>query len=54
MRSRQVVPAVSNVLQIGADGDGGYLVPTNAEREILRRMTAISPIRAIHGLPRLL
>ena len=31
----------------GSGPDGGYLVPTNAEREILRRMSAASPIRAI-------
>ena len=34
-------------LSAGSGPDGGYLVPTNAEREILRRMTAISPIRSI-------
>ena len=34
-------------LSAGSGPDGGYLVPTNAEREILRRMSAASPIRAI-------
>jgi len=34
-------------LSAGSGPDGGYLVPNNAEREILRRMAAISPIRAI-------
>lgn len=35
MRSRQVAPAVSNVLQIGADGDGGYLVPDEFEHTLV-------------------
>ena len=34
-------------LSAGSGPDGGYLVPSNAEREILRRMAVISPIRAI-------
>ncbi len=34
-------------LAAGSGPDGGYLVTTNAEREILLRMAAISPIRAI-------
>lgn len=34
-------------LSAGSGPDGGYLVPTNAEREILRRMSVASPIRAI-------
>jgi HK97 family phage major capsid protein len=34
-------------LSAGSGPDGGYLVPPPAEREILRRMTQISPIRAI-------
>jgi len=34
-------------LSAGSGPDGGYLVPQNAEREILRRMAATSPIRSI-------
>jgi len=34
-------------LSIGTPGDGGYLVPDDAETEILTRLTAISPIRSI-------
>ena len=34
-------------LSAGSGPDGGYLVPAPAERELLRRMTQISPIRAI-------
>lgn len=34
-------------LSIGTPGDGGYLVPSETETEILTRLTAISPIRAI-------
>ena len=34
-------------LQVGSNTDGGYLVPTETETEIARRLTAISPIRAL-------
>lgn len=34
-------------LSAGSGPDGGYLVPLPAEREILRRMANVSPIRAI-------
>lgn len=34
-------------LSIGSNPDGGYLVPAETETEITRRLTAISPIRAI-------
>ncbi|MBN9317318.1 MAG: phage major capsid protein [Devosia sp.] len=34
-------------LSIGSNADGGYLVPTETETEILRRLAAVSPIRAI-------
>ncbi|HEY8064656.1 MAG TPA: phage major capsid protein [Methylosinus sp.] len=37
----------SKALSAGSGPDGGYLVPTPAEREILRRLARISPIRAI-------
>jgi len=34
----------------GVDADGGYLVPEETEAEIGRRLTAVSPIRAIAGV----
>lgn len=34
-------------LSAGSGPDGGYLVPASAEIEILRRMAAVSPVRAI-------
>lgn len=34
-------------LSIGSNPDGGYLVPSETESEITKRLTAISPIRAI-------
>jgi HK97 family phage major capsid protein len=34
-------------MSYGSGPDGGYLVPTPAEREILRRMSTVSPIRSI-------
>jgi HK97 family phage major capsid protein len=37
----------TKALSAGSGPDGGFLVPMPAEREILRRMTQISPIRAI-------
>lgn len=37
----------AKALSAGSGPDGGYLVPPPAEREILRRMALISPIRAI-------
>jgi HK97 family phage major capsid protein len=37
----------AKALSAGSGVDGGYLVPPPAERELLRRMTQISPIRAI-------
>ena len=38
-------------LTAGSDPDGGYLVPEETEAEIGRRLTAVSPIRAISGIP---
>jgi HK97 family phage major capsid protein len=37
-------------LSIGSNPDGGYLVPAETETEIARRLTAISPIRALASL----
>ena len=34
-------------LSAGSGPDGGYLVPDTVEREVLRRLSAISPIRSI-------
>jgi HK97 family phage major capsid protein len=34
-------------LSIGSNPDGGYLVPSETENEITKRLTAVSPIRAI-------
>jgi HK97 family phage major capsid protein len=34
-------------LSIGSNPDGGYLVPAETETEILKRLSAVSPIRAI-------
>jgi len=37
-------------LSVGSSPDGGYLVPPEIETEIGRRLTAVSPIRAIAGV----
>lgn len=37
----------TKALSIGSNADGGYLVPAETETEILTRLTALSPIRAI-------
>jgi HK97 family phage major capsid protein len=37
----------SKALSAGSGPDGGYLVPDTVEREVLRRLSALSPIRAI-------
>jgi HK97 family phage major capsid protein len=37
-------------LSVGTPADGGYLVPEETEREISRRLTAVSPIRSIAGV----
>jgi HK97 family phage major capsid protein len=37
----------AKALQAGSGPDGGYLVPDNIEKEVLRRLPALSPIRAI-------
>lgn len=37
-------------LSAGSGPDGGYLVPDNVEREVLRRLSAVSPIRAISSV----
>ena len=40
----------SKALVAGVDADGGYLVPEETEAEIGRRLTVVSPIRAIAGI----
>ncbi len=37
-------------LSVGSDPDGGYLVPDETERTIMRSLNDISPIRAIAGV----
>ena len=37
-------------LSAGSGPDGGYLVPDIVEREVLRRLSAVSPIRAISSV----
>src|SRR5690606_31168815 len=37
-------------LSVGSNPDGGYLVPPEIETEIGRRLTALSPVRAIAGV----
>lgn len=36
-------------LSVGSGPDGGYLVPAELEREVMRRLAQVSPIRAIAG-----
>ncbi len=37
----------AKALQAGSGPDGGYLAPAEVEREVLRRLAQVSPIRAI-------
>jgi HK97 family phage major capsid protein len=37
-------------MSVGSNADGGYLVPSEVESEIGRRLAAISPIRSIAGV----
>jgi HK97 family phage major capsid protein len=37
----------AKALSAGSGPDGGYLVPATLEREVLRRLAAVSPIRAV-------
>jgi HK97 family phage major capsid protein len=39
----------AKALSVGSNPDGGYTVPVEIEKEIGRRLTAISPIRGIAG-----
>ena len=40
----------AKALQAGSGPDGGYLVPETVEREVLRRLAGLSPIRAIASM----
>jgi HK97 family phage major capsid protein len=40
----------TKALSVGSNPDGGYLVPSEVEQEIGRRLTAMSPIRSIAGV----
>ena len=40
----------AKALSAGSGPDGGYLVPATVEREVLRRLAALSPIRAISSV----
>ncbi|WP_332716978.1 phage major capsid protein [Pelagibacterium mangrovi] len=37
-------------LSVGSNPDGGYLVPAETETEIVKQLTAVSPMRAICGV----
>ncbi|OYZ86703.1 MAG: hypothetical protein B7Y01_05145, partial [Xanthobacter sp. 17-67-6] len=37
----------AKALSVGSGADGGYLVPAETEHEIARRLTQLSPIRAL-------
>ncbi|TBW40991.1 phage major capsid protein [Siculibacillus lacustris] len=47
--SQGLRPLEEKALSIGSGTDGGYLVPTELEREVTLRLAQISPIRAIAG-----
>jgi len=40
----------AKALSVGTPADGGYLVPAETEREIMRRLAVVSPIRRIAGV----
>ncbi len=42
-------PLETKALSAGSDPDGGYLVPEETEAGIMRRLSQVSPIRAIAG-----
>lgn len=48
-REQTLRPLEVKALQAGSDPDGGYLVPDETETQIMRRLSTISPIRAIAG-----
>ncbi|WP_417693289.1 phage major capsid protein [Roseibium sp.] len=48
-RERTLTSLDTKALSMGADPDGGYLVPEETEAGILSRLANVSPIRAIAG-----
>jgi len=40
----------AKALSVGSDPDGGYLVPEETERAVMRSLRGISPIRSIAGI----
>ncbi|MEP3430400.1 MAG: phage major capsid protein [Roseibium sp.] len=48
-REQVLRPLEVKALSAGSDPDGGYLVPDETETEIMRRLSEVSPIRAIAG-----
>ena len=48
-REQVLRPLEVKALSVGSDPDGGYLVPDETESEIMRRLSQVSPIRAIAG-----
>ncbi len=49
-REHNLRPLETKALSVSSDPDGGYLVPEETEAGILRRLAAVSPIRAIAGV----
>lgn len=48
-REQPLRPLEVKALSAGSDPDGGYLVPEETEAGIMRRLSQVSPIRAISG-----
>lgn len=48
-REQTLRPLETKALSAGSDPDGGYLVPEETEAGIMRRLSEVSPIRAIAG-----
>ncbi|WP_417667353.1 phage major capsid protein [Roseibium sp.] len=49
-REQSLRPLEVKALSASSDPDGGYLVPEETEAGIMRRLSEVSPIRAISGL----
>ena len=49
-REQTLRPLETKALSAGSDPDGGYLVPEETEAGIMRRLSSVSPIRAIAGI----
>ena len=48
-REQPLRPLEVKALSAGSDPDGGYLVPEETEAGIMRRLSQVSPVRAISG-----